>query len=184
MSCSGLTNRLLLVLPSHCFPRVGVCLPVTYHLSIFTLLLICPVTVLFHWGFGPVSLCVHTPLDHAVSQKARLPQPVPSTPGFCPHAVRGACVGLPGKVSVTPGRGSGPDGAAAAALAGACWGFCLIRIKDQPVTCHADRYLVGPLLVDEVCAFSGKILIPWVITVLVLVSSPSCMWLSSRGAAL
>lgn len=50
-----LTNHLLLVLPFHYFLYVGVCLPIIYHLSFFTFLLICLIMVLIHWDFG---LCV------------------------------------------------------------------------------------------------------------------------------
>ena len=100
MAAVFLTNHLLLVLPFHYFLCVGVCLPIIYHLDFFTFLLICLTMILIHGGFGLcVSLCV-SPLGHAVSQKASLPQFVPSTPGFCPCTVRGVYLGLPGKVSV------------------------------------------------------------------------------------
>lgn len=92
-----LTNHLLLVLPFHYFLMCGCLSP--HNLSFEFLHLSFN---LYCHGPNPLgfwSLCV-SPLGHAVSQKAILPQFVSSTPGFCPCTVRGVCLGLPGKVSV------------------------------------------------------------------------------------
>ena len=173
-----LTNRLLLMLLSHCFLGVGVWLPVIHHLSFFTFLLACLILVLFHWGFG---LCVC--LCSSPSWPCCFPESQP--PALCTfHATflslhrRGGLFGTSWESECSVRLQFCTRGVAAATLAaaGACWGFCLIRIKDQPVIYPVEQYLLGPLLVDKVCVLSAKILILLDIIVLFLVSSPSFMW--------